>query len=417
MNNHQLNRRTFLKGASATTLAASTLPLQAAATARGGSAKSVIYVYVGGGLSHLDSFDIKPENSSVRGEAGALRTSADGVRISKFFPKLAKQMHHVAVVNSLTTTQGAHAQGKYYMHTSYVQRSTVQHPELGAWASKYLEKTSPTLPAFVKVGARGSSLGAGFFAGKYGALPIGDPLSGLQHSAKHSSVRASQFQRRMNILKNINGGFASKYDYKLIKSYDDAYRDAVQLMNSADLEAFDIKKEKDSVAETYGQNTFGRSCLLARRLVEKGVRFVEVNSGNWEHHGDIYDDFPDRARELDQGLAALLNDLSQRGLLDSTMVVLATEFGRSPQINGNGGRNHYPKAFSGLLAGGGIRGGQVYGKTDSSGGNVISNKVQVPDFNATIAHGLGMDLKKVVMSPSGRPFQVAHRGKPIRALF
>ena len=422
-NNNDLNRRSFIGGAAGSLLGASMLPHvigaeeKALSLPQGGKATSVIYLYMAGGLSHLDSFDIKPENSAVRGDAGALKTSADGVRVSKFFPNLAKQMHHVAVINSLSTTQGAHAEGKYFMHTSYIKRGTIEHPQLGSWASKYLKRLSPNLPSFVKIGGGGGSLGAGFFEGRYGALPVGNAQTGLQYATKHESVSELQFHSRMDALNKMNSDFYDQYQQKLVKSYADAYKDAVKLMGSDDLKAFDIKLEKAATLEAYGDSDFGRGCLMARRLVEKGVRFIEVNSGGWDHHNSIYDSFPGKAQSIDQGLAALLDDLSQRGLLDSTLVVLSTEFGRSSNINSNGGRNHYPKAFSALLAGGGIRGAQVYGKTDKDGKNVVENKVKVPTFNATIAHAMGLDVNRVILSPSGRPFQVAHKGKPIPQLF
>ena len=188
-------------------------------------------------------------------------------------------------------------------------------------------------------------------------------------------------------------------------------------MNSKDLKTFDITQEKGKVLENYGKNSFGEGCVLARRLVEEGVQFVEVNSYGWDHHKSIYEDFPKKASEIDQGVATLLEDLSQRGMLDSTLVVLTTEFGRTPALDINTGRGHFPQAFSCLLAGGGIRGGRVYGKTSPAGSEVIENKVSVPNFNATIAHTIGLDVTKVVKSPDGRPFKVAHKRKPVLDLF
>jgi uncharacterized protein (DUF1501 family) len=203
----------------------------------------------------------------------------------------------------------------------------------------------------------------------------------------------------------------------LVSAYGEIYKDAVKLMTSDDLEAFDISKENEQMTSLYGDHKFGQGCLLARRLVEKGVRYVEVNLGGWDNHNAIYENFPDKSAMLDQGMGALIKDLTARGLLDSTLVVLATEFGRTPVINQNNGRDHYPKAFSGLLAGGGIKGGQIYGKTDAGGKNVIENKVNVEDFNATIAYSLGLPIDKILYSPGGRPFQVAHKGKPLTNLF
>jgi len=381
-----------------------------------GTAKSVIYLYMGGGMSHLDSFDVKPENSEVRGDAGAIKTNVSGIRVSKFFPETAKHMEKIAVVNSLTTTQGAHEEGRYIMHTSYAKRGTIRHPDMGAWVTKLSGRISETLPPFVKVGGGGRSLGGGFFEPRYAALPVGDPNSGLQYSKRHSTVNQEVFDDRMAMLKQMNVEFQSKYKQKQVNAYDAMYKDAVKLMTSEDLKAFDISQEDSKNAAKYGDNKFGQGCLLARRLVEKGVRFVEVNLGGWDNHNDIYSRFGENTKTLDTALAALLGDLKAKGLLDSTLVVLATEFGRTPKINQNKGRDHYPKAFSGLLAGGGIKGGQVYGKTDAGGMNVIENKVKVQDFNATIARALGLPVEKILFSPTGRPFQVAHKGKPITAL-
>lgn len=420
----EVSRRRFVSGAASGLLGVSYLSQYGFAEDKPavisnvkGTAKSVIYLYMGGGMSHLDTFDIKPDNPEVRGDAGALKTKADGVRISKFFPKLATQMDKVAIINSLTTTQGAHEEGRYIMHTSYEKRGTIQHPELGAWASKLGGKISKTLPSFVKVGGGGRSLGGGYFESSYAALPVGDPKAGLQYSARHRSVNEEVFNDRLTMLQQMNGQFQTKFKQKAVGSYSAMYKDAVKLMTSEDLKAFDISKEDPKVAAKYGEDRFGQGCLLARRLVEKGVKFVEVNLGGWDNHNNIYDGFADKAGILDTALGNLIEDLSSRGLLDTTLVVLATEFGRTPKINQNKGRDHYPKAFSGLLAGGGIKGGQVYGKTDAGGMNVIENKVKVTDFNATIAAALGLPIDQVLFSPSGRPFQVAHKGKPIADLF
>jgi hypothetical protein len=420
----ELSRRQFVQNAAGSLLGVSCLPTMLRAEEKqklningSGKAKSVIYLYMGGGMSHLDSFDIKPENKEVCGDAGALKTNADGVRVSKFFPNMAKQMDKACVINSLTTTQGAHEQGRYIMHTSYSQRGTIQHPEMGAWVSKLGSKISKTLPSFVKVGGGGKTLGGGFFEASHAALPVGDPTSGLEYSKRHRSVTEEVFNDRLAMLNKMNTKYQGKYKQKLVSGYQDIYKDAVKLMTSKDLEAFDISQENEKTAELYGSNSFGQGCLLARRLVEKGVRYIEVNLGGWDNHNAIYDSFPAKSAMLDQGLAALLQDLSSRGLLDSTLVVLATEFGRTPVINQNKGRDHYPKAFSCVLAGGGVKGGQVYGKTDEGGKNVAENKVKVEDFNATIAYSLGLSTDQVLFSPGGRPFQIAHKGKPLTNIF
>ncbi len=196
------------------------------------------------------------------------------------------------------------------------------------------------------------------------------------------------------------------------------YDEAIKLMSSKDLEAFDLQKESEAMRAAYGSDSFGRGCLLARRLVEHGVRFVEVTYGGWDTHNQNFDAMEEKCPTLDRAVAALLGDLEARGMLQDTLVVLTTEFGRTPQIvTERMGRNHYPKAFSAMLAGGGIKGGMKYGKTDAGGEEVIENKIEVPDFNATIAHALGLPIEHVVFSPSQRPFTVAHKGKPITELF
>ena len=418
----EVTRRKFVQGAAGSLLGVSMISQltaeEKAVIAGKGKAKSVIYLYMGGGMSHLDSFDIKPDNAEVRGKAGQLKTSADGVRVSQYFPEMAKVMDKCAVINSMSTTQGAHEQGRYIMHTSYEQRGTIQHPHLGAWVSKLSPKKSKTLPGFVKIGGGGRTLGGGFFEPKYAALPIGDAKSGLQYSKRHRTVSKESFDNRISMLQKMNSEFhTSLNNNKQVKAYGDIYKEAVSLMTGKDLEAFDIAKESEATQAIYGDTNFGRGCMLARRLVENGVNFVEINLGGWDNHGNIYDRFPERSAELDKGMGGLIKDLAARGMLDDTLVVLATEFGRTPKINQNAGRDHYPKAFSCVLAGGGIKGGQTYGKTDEGGMNVIENKVDPEDLNATIAYSLGLSTDQVLFSPSGRPFQIAHKGKPITTIF
>jgi uncharacterized protein (DUF1501 family) len=195
------------------------------------------------------------------------------------------------------------------------------------------------------------------------------------------------------------------------------YDRAFAMMRSADLEAFNLTAERDELRQTYGKNSFGQGCLLARRLIERNVRFVEVSLGGWDTHSGNFVRMPDLCDTLDKGLATLLSDLQTRGLLRSTLVVLTTEFGRTPDINMNVGRDHYPKAFSAMLAGGGIVGGAVHGSTDASGREVAEEEVSIPQFNATIAHALGLPGDHVTLSPERRPFTVANKAKPILKLF
>ena len=430
MNNYHADpntRRNFMCGIAKSMLGVSLVPAltelalaeKAKATVKlGGKAKSVIYLYMNGGMSHLDTFDTKP-GAETQGPVESIKTDADGVQISQYFPNMADQMKHVAVINSMYSTQGAHAQGRYFMHTGYTMRGTINHPDLGAWAALRLGKANQTLPANVKIGGNSSGLGGGFLESKYAALPIGDPEAGLQYSKLPNGVSESRFKKRLGRLERMNRQFTSTYDTKQSRAYASMYDEAVKLMKSKDLETFDLSKEDEATRERYGMNPFGQACLLARRMAEKKVRFIEVSNGGWDTHGDNFERVKEKGAVLDQAMAALIADLSSRGLLDSTLVVLATEFGRSPtiQTDRNMGRNHYPQAFSCLLAGGGIKGGLKYGSTDEEGREITEDMVTIPDFNATIATALGLDLEKKTISPSDRPFTVADKGQPIADLF
>jgi uncharacterized protein (DUF1501 family) len=252
---------------------------------------------------------------------------------------------------------------------------------------------------------------------KYAPLPIRNPDSGLQNSGRPRGLDENEYEDRLSMAKRFNKKFQEDFNVKSVRAYSDAYENAIKLMKSQDLAAFDISKEPDAIKASYGDDAFGKGCLLARRLVERDVRFVEVSLGGWDTHQDNFTRVPQRTAILDRAMSALIQDLSSRGLLEETLVVLATEFGRTPKINQNNGRDHYPKAFSCLLAGGGIRGGSVIGRTDAKGANVVSNAVSIPDFNATIAYALGLPQEEIIYSPSGRPFTVADKGKPVTSVF
>ena len=420
------SRREFVTGAARSFLGLGTLAFvpgsiladSKSAPSKGGTAKRVIYLYMSGGMTHLDTFDTKP-GAETQGPCESIKTSAPGVQISEYFPQMAKQMHHVAVINSLSSTQGAHQQGRYFMHTSYFMRGTIKHPDMGAWSSYFKGKGDTKLPGNVKIGGNSSGLGGGFLESKYAALPIGDPEAGLQNSTLPSGVDEDRFARRMKRAREMNQKFLARYDDKQVRAYSGMYDEAVKVMKSDDLKAFDLSSEKTAVREKYGMDRFGQACLLARRLVESGVSFVEIDNGGWDTHVDNFGRLETKGAVLDQAMAALVSELQERDMLKDTLVVLATEFGRTPQIvtERQNGRNHYPKAFSGLLIGGGIQGGVKYGKTDKEGREVEENLVEVPDFNATIGYALGLPLEKDVFSPSRRPFRVAHKGKPITSLF
>ena len=415
----ELSRRELMKTMAKGLLALNIVPLSAqnksmmSGTAK---AKSVIFIAVAGGLSQADSFDIKEANKDANKASSPIKSSADGIRVGKHFSKLAKHMDKCAVINSMSNTQGAHREASYLMASSYEPRGTIEHPELGAWVNKMATNNSGALPSFIKVGQSGK-LGGGFFGSRYAALPVADPEKGLMHIDRPNGMSKDKFNQQFTLLTQLNREFAQKVKNQHVGSYHQVYEDALKLMNSKDLDVFDISKESNTTKEAYGKNNFGQSCLLARRLVEKGVRYIELKHGGWDHHFGIYDEFAGNAVSLDQGVAALLTDLSSKGLLDSTLVVFTTEFGRNPELNSRAGRNHYPIAYSSWLAGGGIKGGQKYGETDNLGKKVVKNKVKVGDFNATIAYALGLNLEHTETAPGGRPIKITDKGKPITSLF
>ncbi len=429
------SRRQFLSYASKTLLGVSILPTlaplgaMAAPAAKGGpvsalpvspgrkpTARNIIYLYMAGGMTHVDTFDPKPDaGEKVAGPVKAISTAADDVQVSEYFPMLAKQMDKVAIVRGLSTTQGAHEQGNYFMHSSYTMRGTIQHPGIGAWLLRMEGKTNRTLPGSVCIGGGSVGGGAGFMESKYAPLYVGSPASGVPNS--RTTVGTTQFEDRLMLANKFDQSFHERYDQKQVRAYSDMYDDAVRLMKSEDLKAFDLSGESPEVRAEYGDNGFGQGCLLARRLVENDVRHVEVTLGGWDTHTNNFQAVERLSATLDRALGALLNDLERRGMLEETMVVLCTEFGRTPYVNENDGRDHYPKAFSALIAGGGVKGGSVHGKTNETGTEVVEGKISVPDFNATIAYGLGLPLDQTIYSPSKRPFTVADKGQPVISLF
>ena len=378
------------------------------------TARNVIFLYMAGGMTHIDTLDPKPDNADVMGETTAIDTSADGIQVGHWLPKTATQMHLATIVRSLNTNQGAHAQANYLLHTSYQRRGTIIHPTMGAWVSRFTRKLNETLPSNVRINGGSDVLGAGYFEKKHGPLPLGNPSAGIQNVSKPNYVTEDMFNKRLDIAGKFNKDFLGSYPQKQIRAYTDLYDDATRLMKSSDLKAFDLTQEPQNIRDEYGDNNFGQGCLLARRLVSSGVRFVEVQLGGWDMHNQVFTSLEDKAAQLDAGLSTLLKDLNRRGMLKETLVVLASEFGRTPEVKaGRIGRDHHPSAFSTLLAGGGIKEGYVHGLSDERGHYVEEKGVGMEDLNATIAYTMGINVNKTIFSPSGRPFQVGHGSQPI----
>jgi Protein of unknown function (DUF1501) len=413
-----LSRRLFAERLAKTAFGVTLLPHLNAAESGAktlpgfGKAKNVIWLQMLGGMSHIDTLD--PKTGATQGPLEPIQTKA-GFQLGGYLPTLAKEhASRLCLIRSMTSKTGVHASGQYLMRTGYEQRGTVRHPTIGAWAQELLGRPSETLPASVCIN-RGADHGNGFFSAAYSPLPIHSPDAGLQY-AKHT-VSTEVMDQRLKMLNQLDDKFRRRFDDGNLKAYTDFYEDTLKLLSSKDLLAFDIKKEAEPLREAYGKNAFGQGCLLARRLVENGIRFIEVSYGNWDMHNDLEDGMEDYGSTLDRALSTLLTDLQQRGLLETTMVVLCSEFGRTPEFNGRGGRDHHPKVFSTLLAGGPVKGGYVHGSSDAQGYAPVTEPVTIQDFHSTVGHALGLEVDRIVMSPSQRPFTVGDKGKVVSQVF
>ncbi|SFI69319.1 DUF1501 domain-containing protein [Planctomicrobium piriforme] len=419
----EVDRRSFIEYAARTMLGVTLLPelgravLAAEEAKTAAKPKRLIYLFMSGAMTHLDTFDLKPGHEN-QGPTRGIATSVPGCQISQHLPTLATSFDKLAVIRSMNTKTADHEAGEYLMRTSYEQIATERHPSLGPWIQRLHGRQNKTLPDTVLIGASAQHPAAGFLDPTFSPLPIGDPNRGLENTTTPGYLTESSFDKRIDLIDSFDKKFRDKYPVRKVKTYTDFYSEAIALLKSGELEAFDLKKETDADRDRYGRDPFGQGCLLARRLIENNVRCVEVTCGGWDMHANIYNGtgLPNRAGVLDRAMGNLIKDLSDRGLLDETLVVLTTEFGRSPQINYNGGRDHHPAAFSSVLAGAGVKGGQFYGKSDKGGVGVEADGVEPADLNATVAQVLGLPLETVITSPTGRPFKVAHDGKPIKKL-
>jgi hypothetical protein len=375
-------------------------------------AKAVIVLWMNGGPSHIDTFDPKPGQKSA-GSFKAIKTRTPGLEISEHLPKLAEQSHRYTVVRSLTSKEGNHQRAKYLLHTGYAPNPTVVHPTLGAYASSQLGK-SGDLPSFVNVSAPG--LSPGFLGSEHGAFLVSNPSQLPANVARPFLVDETRESKRLAGLMALEDGFSAETGEIKVRGHRAMIDNATALMNSQNLKAFDLSSEAAKTRAAYGETDFGRGCLMARRLVESGVKFVEVVLDGWDTHQDGPERIKKLSNTMDPAMAALLDDLATRKLLDSTLVVWMGDFGRTPAINGNEGRDHHPQAGSMLLAGGGIRPGRVFGSTDKEGDKVVDKPVLVPNLFATIATQLGLDPAKEFTSPLGRPISLTDQGFPIAEL-
>jgi hypothetical protein len=412
-----MSRRHFLNHALTTAAALPALEflrhLEANAATVRKNQKACILLWLGGGPPSIDMWDLKPASKNG-GDFKPIGTAA-GYQISEHLPKLAKVAGKVSIVRSMSTREADHGRGRYYMHTAYVPNPTVIHPSFGSVVSYEMQKKRPWLeiPAFVSIG--GSSEGPGFLG--MANAPFVVEASGRIRNAEIDKLNPECFHDRLAMLEVVESGFINSRRGDTPQAHRDVYKKAVNLMTSKQMAAFHITEESEQTQSLYGKNNFGKGLLMARRLVEIGVPFVEVTLEGWDLHQQVFNGLKNRLLpELDQGFSALLTDLSARGLLDHTVVVCMGEFGRTPRINQNVGRDHWAQSWSVVLGGGGLKGGRTVGGTDPDG-LTIDGKPYLPgDLWATVAQAMGIPLNTVHQSKLGRPMKIVNGGTPIKEI-
>lgn len=431
----RITRRRMMQAAAAGVTFSSQTPwFKSLANAAGDQVKrkrSVILLWMAGGPSHIDMFDMKP-GEKTGGPFKPINTTVPGIQVCEHLPKVAKQMKNLTVVRSMATTEGDHRRASHLAWTGRLPEEVIQYPTFGSLISKELGDPKAELPNFVRIGGRNEfSRGGntpGFLGPDYAPLTVGDAEGGLgrRRGAIRNlavpdlkpSVESGRATERVQMMEELNAEFAAGRDGDATASIDSAYTRALRLSTGIESAAFDLDREPEKLRNAYGRSTFGQACLMARRLVEAGVPFIEVSFGGqgWDSHFRNFPWHVENCVILDPAWSTLMEDLSVRGLLDTTTVVWMGEFGRSPHINGvqGGGREHYPNAWSMVLGGAGIKCGQVYGKTDKLGGTVEDKPVSAPDLLATICKAIGVDHLKENVSNTGRPIPIVDKtAKPV----
>jgi uncharacterized protein (DUF1501 family) len=402
--------------------------------------RSCILLWMNGGPSQMDTFDLKP-GSKNGGPFREISTTVHGIKISEHLPRIARHMDRLALVRSMTSKEGDHREASYYVHAGYPERGPIQYPTLGALVAKEATAEDLDLPPFVSIapfrrlsaaahspgflGPRYAPLIVGEAGTRYGSPAEGDAAAnvlGVPNLKPHTGVAGKHLEARLRLVQLMQDAFVAERPSTAAKGHQTAYQRAARLMRTTAAKAFDLDKESARLRDAYGRNQFGQGCLLARRLVERGVPFIEVSLGgasgiDWDTHQNNFQTVRELSQGLDAGWATLMDDLKSRGLLDRTLIVWMGEFGRTPTINGQKGRDHFPKAWTAVLGGGGIKGGQVIGKTSAGGEAIESRPVSVPDLLATVCLALGIDPRKSNQSNVGRPISLVDKaGKPLKDL-
>lgn len=381
--------------------------------------KACILLWMQGAPSQFETFDPKPGHANG-GETKSIKTAVPGIDISENLPRIAGSMKDLCLIRSLNGKEGQHPRATYLMHTGYLPSPALKYPTLGSIAAKEIGEPTSELPSFVRItgrraGGNGGLSGAGILGVDFDPLVVQDASRPPENTTL--ATQQQRFDRRLGLLGKLSTDYANQGGQQEVADHKKVYAQAAKLITSPKMDGFNISKESQKTRDAYGTSEFGAGCLLARRLIETGVTFVEVSLGNWDTHLDNFNRTKDLCSELDQPFAALLADLKQRGMLDNTLVVWAGEFGRTPRINPNSGRDHYPRAFSAALAGCGIQGGQVIGSTDAGGDAIKDRPVAINDFLRTICHALHIDADKQNMSSIGRPIRIVDGGETVREAF
>jgi uncharacterized protein (DUF1501 family) len=413
-----MNRRHFMSHmAGASALLGSSLSLghslQVHADTLKKNRKSCVLLWMGGGPSSMDIWDLKPGTDNG-GPFKPISTSGD-VQICEHMPLMAKQMHHMSIIRSMSTREADHNRGRYYMHTGYVPDANVDYPSYGSVVAHELmnQRSNLDIPPFVSVG--GASEGPGFLGMAW--APFGVSSNGRIRNMEMKVEQDRLAQRRI-ALETIENSFIGQNRGNVLEDHRKVLEKTYSVLTSAQMDAFQVEKEPEAEKEKYGKNGFGQGCLLARRLVEAGVPFVEVDLGGWDNHMDIFRTLSnDRLPTLDKAMAALVSDLDQRGLLQDTAIVWMGEFGRTPRINADAGRDHWARAWSVVVGGAGIKGGQAIGATNEDGTQVEGDPYSSEDLMASVCHALGISLETTFTSKNGRPMKIANSGKLIKGLF
>lgn len=428
----ETSRRHFLQhmaGASAMALPAMNFvnTLRANTDALKKNHKAAIMLWMSGGPSTMDIWDLKP-GAPTGGKFKPIATSGNA-QICEHMPTLAKQMHHMAIIRSMSTREADHNRGRYYMHTGYVPNPSIEHPSYGAVISHELISQVPDLqiPPFVSVG--GGSVGPGFLGMSYAPFVVD---SNGQVRNLNMGMDMNRLTDRMAYLDQLEKGFVSQNRGDLPNDHMKILKKTVDLMTSKQMEAFKVDSEDAKTKERYGitagagsqmgmarANTagFARGCLMARRLVETGVPFVEVDLGGWDNHANIFTTLEGRLPGLDQAMSALVEDLEQRGMLQDTAIIWMGEFSRTPRINGNTGRDHWARSWSVVVGGAGMKGGQAIGATNEDGTQVITDPYTSQDVMASVLKALGVSLETTFTSKNNRPMKIANSGRVIKELF